>query len=440
MSVLRIELPPKLVPVFTGKARFRGAHGGRGSAKTRSFAKMSAVIGAKAAQEGRNGIILCGRQFMNSLADSSFSEIAAAIRSEPWLEAVWEIGETFIRTKCGRVEYSFVGLARNLSSIKSKALIILCWIDEAEDVSEEAWVVLIPTVREDGSEIWVTWNPKLRKSATDLRFRSSDDADVKVVELNWRDNPWFPDVLERERLRDLRDRPEQYDHIWEGAYATVAAGAYFASDLLRARQENRIGHVSADPLLPISSYHDIGGAGAKADAYSIWVTQKVGREIRVLNHYTARGQPLAHHVSWMRENGYGKVEIVLPHDGLNTNNVSGKTYEQHWRDAGFQARSVPNQGTGAAKQRIEAVRRLFPRIWFDADKTEDGRMSLGWYHPKISEDERRRDMGPDHDWSSHDADAFGLMAIDYLEPSARAYRPKDMWDDAPGDEVNWRTA
>jgi len=440
VSVLRIELPPKLVPVFTGKARFRGAHGGRGSAKTRSFAKMSAVIGAKAAQEGRNGIILCGRQFMNSLADSSFSEIAAAIRSEPWLEAVWEIGETFIRTKCGRVEYSFVGLARNLSSIKSKALIILCWIDEAEDVSEEAWVVLIPTVREDGSEIWVTWNPKLRKSATDLRFRSSDDADVKVAELNWRDNPWFPDVLERERLRDLRDRPEQYDHIWEGAYATVAAGAYFASDLLRARQENRIGHVSADPLLPISSYHDIGGAGAKADAYSIWVTQKVGREIRVLNHYTARGQPLAHHVSWMRENGYGKVEIVLPHDGLNTNNVSGKTYEQHWRDAGFQARSVPNQGTGAAKQRIEAVRRLFPRIWFDADKTEDGRTSLGWYHPKISEDERRRDMGPDHDWSSHDADAFGLMAIDYLEPSARSQRPRDMWNDAESGEVNWRTA
>jgi phage terminase large subunit len=143
---------------------------------------------------------------------------------------------------------------------------------------------------------------------------------------------------------------------------------------------------------------------------------------------------------WMRENGYGKAEIVLPHDGLNTNNVSGKTYEDHWREAGFNARSIPNQGAGAAKQRIEAVRRLFPRIWFNDETTGDGRISLGWYHPKISDDERRRDMGPDHDWSSHDADAFGLMAIDYLEPSAKASRPRDMWDDGGSGEVNWRTA
>lgn len=439
-QTLTIDLPDKLVPVFTGPARFRGAHGGRGSAKTRSFAKMSAVIGAKAAAEGRSGIILCGRQYMNSLADSSFAEIAAAIRSEPWLSAVWEIGETFIRTRDKRVEYVFVGLARNLSSIKSKALIILCWIDEAEDVSEEAWVILIPTVREDGSEIWVTWNPKLKKSATDTRFRNSTDADVKVIELNWRDNPWFPNVLERERQRDMRDRPEQYEHIWEGAYQTVAVGAYFAADLVRAKQEGRIGRVSADPLMKVRTYHDIGGAGAKADAYSIWVTQYVDREVRVLNHYTSRGQSLGHHVKWMRDNGYEKAEVVLPHDGLNTNNISGKTYEQHWREAGFMARTVPNQGAGAAKQRIEAVRRLFPQIWFNEETTADGRLALGWYHPKISDDERRRDMGPDHDWASHDADAFGLMAIDYLPPSAKARRPVDMWNDRDGGEVNWRTA
>src|SRR5262245_45608044 len=117
-QTVNIDLPDKLIPVFTGPARFRGSFGGRGSAKTRSFAKMAAVIGAKAAAEGRNGIILCARQFMSSLADSSFSEVSAAIRSEPWLESVYEIGETFIRTRDRRVEFSFVGLARNLSSIK----------------------------------------------------------------------------------------------------------------------------------------------------------------------------------------------------------------------------------------------------------------------------------------------------------------------------------
>ena len=409
-----IDLPDKLVPVFEGKARFRGAWGGRGSAKTRSFAKMSAVIGAKAAAEGREGVILCARQFMNSLADSSFSEVAAAIRSDAWLSSVYEIGESFIRTKDRRVEYIFVGLARNLSSIKSKARIILCWVDEAEDVSEAAWVVLIPTVREDGSEIWVTWNPRLKASATNKRFRNATDADVKIIELNWRDNPWFPGVLETERQRDKRDRPEQYEHIWEGAFATAATGAYYAFNLLQAKQEGRITRVFRDPLLPIYSHHDIGGKGARADNYVMWITQRVAREIRVLDHYNAQGQPLSAHVHWLRERGYDQAHIVLPHDGANEGGPA-ETWEDAWRAAGFKnVRVIPNQGGGAAMYRIEQTRRHFGRVLFNEDTTEDGRIMLGLYAPKISE-ETGADRGPDHDYS-HDADAFGLMMCDYNEP------------------------
>ena len=409
-----IDLPDKLIPVFEGKARFRGAKGGGGSAKTRSFAKMSAVIGAKAAAEGREGVILCGRQFMNSLADSSFSEVAAAIRSDPWLSSVYEIGETFIRAKCRRVEYLFVGLARNLSSIKSKARILLCWIDEAEDVSEAAWVVLIPTVREEGSEIWLTWNPRLKSSATNKRFGDAKDADVKIIELNWRDNPWFPAVLEAERQRDKRDRPEQYEHIWEGAFATAATGAYYAFNLLQAKQEGRITRVFRDPLLPIYSHHDIGGKGARADNYVMWITQRVAREIRVLDHYNAQGQPLSAHVHWLRERGYDQAHIVLPHDGANEGGPA-ETWEDAWRAAGFKnVRVIPNQGGGAAMYRIEQTRRHFGRVIFNADTTEDGRIMLGLYAPKISE-ETGADRGPDHDYS-HDADAFGLMMCDYNEP------------------------
>lgn len=413
-GTLRIELPPKLIPVFVGEARFRGAFGGRGSAKTRSFAKMAAVHGAKSAQEGIEGVILCGRQFMNSLADSSFSEIAAAIKSDAWLSGVYEVGDTYIRTRDRRVEFLFVGLARNLSSIKSKARILLCWIDEAEDVTEPAWVTLIPTVREDNSEIWVTWNPRRRGSATDSRFRNTTDADTKIVELNWRDNPWFPQVLETERQRDLRDRADQYPHIWEGEYAQSAPGSYYAQALAVARAQGRIGRVSADPLLPLRSYHDIGGAGAKADLYVIWVVQFVDREIRVLDHYASQGQSLAYHVAWMRDRGYDKCEIVLPHDGANTNNVTSKRYIDHWRDAGFKARDIANQGSGAAGMRIEATRRLFPQMWFNEVTTEYGRANLGLYAPKFHPT-TGQDLGPDHEYS-HDADALGMMAIDYRPP------------------------
>jgi phage terminase large subunit len=302
---------------------------------------------------------------------------------------------------------------RNIESIKSKARILLCWVDEAEEVPEPSWVALIPTVREDGSEIWVTWNPKRKGSATDKRFRHATDADVRIVEMNYKENPWFPSVLERERLADLRDRPDQYPHIWQGDYATSATGAYFAAGLAMARQNGRIGKVAADPLLPLRTYHDIGGAGAKADLYVIWVCQFVDREIRVLDHYSSQGQPLAYHVAWLRQRDYGNAEIILPHDGANTNNVTAKRYEDHWRDAGFKVRTVPNQGAGAAGMRIEATRRLFGQMWFHEPTTEDGRVMLGMYAPKYSP--TGADLGPDHEYS-HDADAFGLMAIDYKPP------------------------
>jgi phage terminase large subunit len=414
----RIKLPPKLIPVFTGSARYRGAYGGRGSAKTRSFAKMAAVKGYQFAQEGRSGIILCGREFMNSLDESSMAEVKAAIQSEPWLAEFYDIGEKYIRTKCGRVAFKFAGLRRNLDSIKSKARILLLWVDEADPVSEEAWRKIIPTVREMDSEIWVTWNPEVKSSATHKRFRVDciGDAEFKIVELNFRDNPWFPDVLEQERLRDKAGRPDDYEHVWEGAFKTAYEGAYFAAQLTEARLKHRIGRVAADPLLTIRAYCDIGGAGKKADAFTIWICQFVGREIRVLDYYESIGQTLSFHVNWMRERGYGEAKVYLPHDGVNTSNLTGKRYEDHWREAGFDVEVIPNQGAGAAMQRVEAARRLFPSIWINEDTCEGGLDALAAYHEKRDED-RNIGLGPCHDWSSHGADAFGLMCVAYEEPT-----------------------
>lgn len=213
-------IPAKLIPVFAGPARYRGAWGGRGSGKTRAFAKMSAEWGRIAAADGKEGIILCAREFMNSLDDSSLEEVKAAIRSDPILNAFYEIGEKFIRSRCGRIRYAFAGLRHNLDSLKSKARIILCWVDEAESVSEAAWRKLIPTIREEGSEAWITWNPERPDSPTNQRFKEPKDDDAKIVKMNYTDNPWFPSVLEAERQRDLRNRPLDYAHVWEGEYKT----------------------------------------------------------------------------------------------------------------------------------------------------------------------------------------------------------------------------
>jgi phage terminase large subunit len=144
------------------------------------------------------------------------------------------------------------------------------------------------------------------------------------------------------------------------------------------------------------------------------VTQFVGPQIRVLHYYEAVGQPLATHIEWLRAHGYGKAQCVLPHDGASNDKVFNVSYESALKQAGFDVRVVPNMGAGAANTRIETVRRIFPQVWFNAATTEAGRDALGWYHEK-RDDARGIGLGPDHDWSSHGADAFGLMAVDYTK-------------------------
>lgn len=390
---------------------------------------MSAARGYMYGMEGISGQIVCGRQYMNSLADSSLEECKRAIEEESFLSAYYEVGEKYIKSRDGRISYSFVGLDRSIASIKSKGRILILWADEAEPVTMEAWNILDPTLREEGSdwsaELWVTWNPARKTAAVEKLFRNSTDPMVKIVELNWRDNPKFPEILERKRLKCLQDQPDQYANIWEGDFVTVVAGAYFAADLTNARQEGRIGRVARDPLMSIRVFCDLGGTGARADAFAMWVAQFVGREIRALDYYEAQGQPLSAHLTWLREKGWGpgKADIWLPHDGDTQDRIVDSSFRKSFKEAGYAVEVVPNQGRGAAKGRIEAARRLFPCVWFNEDTTEAGRAALGWYHEKRDED-RGIGLGPEHDWSSHCADAYGLMCVAYEEPKIKEKRPE----------------
>ena len=420
---VRVELPEKLLDVFDGPADVRWSCGGRGSGKTRSFAKMAALYGYKYGMAGTSGIILCARQFMNSLADSSLEEVKRAIEDEPFLAAYYEIGEKYIKSRDGRISFAFAGLDRNIASIKSKGRLLLCWVDEAEPVTDEAWSTLEPTLREEGedwrAELWVTWNPLRKTAAVEARYRFSNDANVKGCILNWRDNPKFPAVLERKRQRDQAERPGEYPHVWEGEYASAITGAYYAECLLKAKQDGRIGPVTDDPVLTLRAYVDIGGTGRNADSFALWVCQFVGLQIRVLDYYEAQGQPMATHVNWLRGNGYtpDRLQIWLPHDGNTGDKVFAVTPASALQEAGYAVTVIPNQGRGAAMKRVEATRRLFANIWFNESTTEPGRDALGWYHAKRDE-QRGIDLGPEHDWSSHASDAFGLMCCDYTPPAA----------------------
>jgi len=211
-----VQLPPKLVPVFApdrGELRYRGAYGGRGSAKSFSFAKMAAIWGFVEPLR-----ILCTRDIQDSIKESFHAELKNAIASEPWLAAAYDVGIDYLRGKNG-TEFIFKGLRHNITSIKSMAQIDLCIIEEAEDVPEHAFEALEPTIRAPKSEIWLIWNRKSVGSPVDKRFVTNTPPRSAIVELNYRDNPWFPLELEEQRQHAQKTiDPGRYAWIWEGKY------------------------------------------------------------------------------------------------------------------------------------------------------------------------------------------------------------------------------
>ena len=408
----KLTIPPKLIPVFNKPARYRVAKGGRGSAKTRTFALMTAVRGYQCGMEGKTGQILCGREFMNSLEDSSLEEVKAAIRSVPWLEDYYELGEKYIRSKDGRVSYTFAGLRRSLDSLKSKARIILAWIDEAETVSEAAWRKLIPTVREDNSEIWVTYNPESKESATHKRFVEQTPDDAIVVDMNWRDNPWFPAVLEAERLEDKRKRPDIYDHVWEGDFLVHAEGAYYATEMRDAKDQGRIGTVAYAPSMPVTTAWDLG----VGDSTAIWFAQHVGAEVRLIDYYESSGVGLDHYVRVLNEKGYIYGNHILPHDVRVRELGSGKSRMEVLDSLGARPISVAPQLM--VDDGIQAVRSMLANCWFDAERCERGIDALRQYHREYDDNGKVWRSRPSHDWASHGSDAFRYLAVGHRVTSS----------------------
>ncbi|TGV26561.1 PBSX family phage terminase large subunit [Mesorhizobium sp. M4B.F.Ca.ET.143.01.1.1] len=408
---LEIETAEVFEPLLT-PARYKGAHGGRGSGKSHFFAGL--MIEDSLAEKGL--LSVCVREVQKSLKDSAKRLIEAKLAEYRLGTADgFKIFNEKIETP-GDGVILFQGLQDHTAeSIKSLEGFKRAWVEEAQTLSTTSLTLLRPTIRADGSEIWASWNPRRKSDPIDVLLRGEKKpTGAAVVRANWSDNPWFPGVLAQERMDCLRDDPDQYAHIWEGDYATVLQGAYYARSLAEARRQGRIGVVSRDPILPVYAVWDIG----VRDATAIWICQFIGKTIRVLDYYEAVRQPLAAHLEWLRSKGYGSAECILPHDGSKEDAVTAIRFEDHISAAGFKVRTVPNQGKGAALKRVEVARRLFPAVWFNEATCAAGIDALGWYHEKFDE-ARNIGLGPEHDWSSHGADAFGLMCVAYEEPIER---------------------
>ena len=206
---MNFELPEKLLFLLSEKKRYKVAYGGRGSGKSWSVARCLILLAMKSKVR-----ILCTRQLQTSIKDSVHKLLCDSI-DDLGLAAFFDITRDAIRCHNGS-EFIFKGLQNQTNEIKSIEGINYCWVEEAQSVSEDSWNILIPTIRQEGSEIWVTFNPDREEDATYQRFVAHNPPDSIVQLVNYNDNTWFPDVLRKEMEYDKEVDFGKYEHIWLG--------------------------------------------------------------------------------------------------------------------------------------------------------------------------------------------------------------------------------
>lgn len=401
---LAIETAEVFEPLLR-PSRYKAAHGGRSSGKSHFFAE--GIVERCLMRPGTRAV--CLREIQKDLRDSAKLLIEDKIRR---FEAPgFNVLKPEIETPGGGV-IIFKGMRDyNADSIKSLEGFDIAWVEEAHSLSANSLQLLRPTLRKESSELWFSWNPRRKADAVDAFFRGPNPPkDSIVVRANWSDNPFFPSTMQGEREHDLKYSPS-YRHVWEGDYATIVDGAYYASALNQAREEGRITELAYDPVLERRAYWDLG----YSDATTIWIAQFRGQRIFAMDYIEGQGQELGYYINELRRRGHGDALCFIPHDGAHHH--VGKSVEEHLKEADFRVKVVRNQGKGAAMQRVEAARRLFPRIWFNTPATDAGVEALGAYHERRDES-RQIGLGPEHDWSSDAADSFGMMCQVYEEPKA----------------------
>lgn len=417
MSELNIDLPEKLSFLFEPH-RYKVAYGGRGSGKSWGAAISLLAQGAQKPLR-----ILCAREFQNSISDSVHALLADQIK-KLGLEGFYEVQNTAIYGKNG-TEFLFAGLKHNVTKIKSFEGVDVCWVEEAQTTSKSSWDVLIPTIRKNGSEIWITFNPELDTDETYKRFVVNPPSNAKVVKVNWSDNPWFPDVL-REEMEDLKARDiDAYLNVWEGNTRQVLDGAVYANELRKAQEESRIKDVIIDKSIPVSTFWDLGWS----DMTSIWFVQVIpGGEVRVIDFYQDCQKPIDFYTALLQTKGYTYRDHWLPHDAEHKN-MTGRSVKEIVENMGLPVRITPKLSIADG---INAARMLMNRCYFDQTKCAEGLQALRHYRYDVDPDTKMFSTKPLHDQHSHAADAFRYVAVGLDE------RPND-WSKPLKINTNWIT-
>lgn len=427
---IEISLPSKLAEIFDGEADYRGAYGGRGAAKTIGLAKM-AVVEMRSLYEGRPWNFLCGRELQKSLKDSVHSVIASQI-DELGLAGEFEVGREFIRHKNGN-EFLFYGLRTNIAEVKGLHGVRRTWLEEAQKCSQYSLDYLIPTVMRDfpDCELWASWNPDDEEDPIHQMFVKNADDRTKCIKINWYDNPWFPESLNKVRLRDKKNKPEKYDWIWEGSFNVNNEASVYGKWIEKARKEGRIRKGIYDPDLPVFTAWDLG----YDDDTAIWWFQVAGNEVRLIDYYANHRQDMKHYAEQLygreiinvvygesgkivsfdlgaihneRRVGYNYSMHYVPHDAANKLlQAGGRSVVHQLYELGIKSRVV---SATSQQNQIAGTRSTIDLSWFDPETCVEGIKCLR-KHEFHERDNGTYGSKPKHDDGySHGCDAFEVIA------------------------------
>ena len=404
-AIGKAEFPLKLQCLFE-KSRYKVLYGGRGGAKSWGVSRALLI---KAAKEPLR--ILCAREFQTSIRDSVHKLLCDQIVALGLL-GFYEITQTSIRGKNGS-EFAFVGLKNNVSNVKSYEGVDIAWVEEAQTTSRQSWNVLIPTIRKQDSEIWITFNPELETDETYQRFVLNKPPNALVQKVNWSDNPWFPDTLKDEKDSLKYRDPQAYNVVWEGLCRQTVDGAVFAKEIQMAELDERITRVNYDATKPVHAIFDLGWS----DATAIWFLQFVGMETRLIRYTEGNQTTMSDYLAKMQTYGYIYDTLWLPHDAENkTLAGNGRSIEEIVRAAGYKTKIIPRT---PILDSINAARTIFTNCWFDRDNCHDGLQCLRHYRYDVDPETKQFSKTPVHDQYSHGADAFRYIGLMINEPKQR---------------------
>ena len=397
-DALNVELLPKLAEVIFKPKRYLFIRGGRGSGKSWSVAR-ALILKAFSKPER----ILCTRETQKSIKQSVHQLLKDQI-DELGLGAFFQILESEIRGLNGSAFY-FSGLSDQTStSIKSFEGCTIVWCEEAQTISKRSWRILTPTIRAKDSEIWATYNPDLDSDETHQMAVVNPAQNTISIEVNYPDNPWFPEVLENERQHAQETMSDaDYQHTWMGKCLPAVVGAIYFDEMAQAEEQGRIRDVPVDPLLKTHAVWDLGWN----DSMSIILVQRSASELRIVDYIEDSHRTLDDYVRQLQRMPLNWGVHYLPHDGFAKDYKTGKSAQEIMIALGCNVEQTPNMDIEGG---IKAARMSLGRMYFDKTKTARLIECLKRYR-RIVNKQTNEASSPLHDEYSHGADALRYAAI-----------------------------